>query len=105
MPQGYNGTMVRPQRSGPELLTLFRRREAELRARGVKALTVFGSAARGEAAEGSDVDLAVRQVLLSRRAGSIISASLTPCGIAWLPCSAARSTLSKKRHCDPGCGK
>jgi len=52
--------MVRPQRSGPELLNLLRRHEAELRARGVEALTIFGSRARGGASEGSDVDLAVR---------------------------------------------
>ena len=52
--------MVRPQRSGPELLNLLRRHEAELRARGVEGLTVFGSRARGEATEGSDVDLAMR---------------------------------------------
>jgi len=60
VPNGYDGAMVRPQRSGPELLRLLRRHEAELRARGVEALTVFGSRARGEATEGSDVDLAVR---------------------------------------------
>ncbi len=52
--------MIKPQRSDPELLSLLRRHEAELRARGVEALTVFGSRARGGATEGSDVDLAVR---------------------------------------------
>jgi len=57
---GYNATMVRPQRSGPELLKLLRRHEAELRARGVEALTVFGSGVRGEASESSDIDLAIR---------------------------------------------
>ena len=60
MPAGYNAVMIKPQRSGPELLTLLRRHEAELRARGVEALTVFGSRVRGGASEGSDVDLAVR---------------------------------------------
>lgn len=60
VPAGYNAVMIKPQRSGPELLTLLRRHEAELRARGVEALTVFGSRARGGASEGSDVDLAVR---------------------------------------------
>src|ERR1700709_600347 len=52
--------MIRPQRSGPELLNLLRAHEAELRARGVETLTLFGSAARGDAKAGSDVDLAVR---------------------------------------------
>jgi predicted nucleotidyltransferase len=52
--------MVKPQRSGLELVTLLRRHEAELRARGVETLTVFGSRARGGATEGSDVDLAMR---------------------------------------------
>jgi predicted nucleotidyltransferase len=60
VPAGYNAVMITLQRSGPELLTLLRRHEAELRARGVEALTVFGSRARGGATEGSDVDLAVR---------------------------------------------
>ena len=62
VPAGYNSVMIKPQRSDPdpELLSLLRRHEAELRARGVEALTVFGSRARGGATEGSDVDLAVR---------------------------------------------
>jgi len=55
----YNAIMARPQRSGSELLNVLRGHEAELRARGVEALTVFGSVARGDAIEGSDVDLGV----------------------------------------------
>ena len=38
-------------------LTLLRAHEAELRAAGVEALYLFGSVARDEAGEGSDVDL------------------------------------------------
>jgi predicted nucleotidyltransferase len=60
MPAGYNAVMVRPKRSGPELVNLLRHHEAELRARGVEGLTIFRSRARGEATAGSDVDLAVR---------------------------------------------
>jgi len=52
--------MVSRQRSGSELLSVLRGHEAELRARGVEALTVFGSVARGDATECSDVDLAVQ---------------------------------------------
>ncbi len=52
--------MVSRQRSGSELLSVLRGHEAELRARGVEALTVFGSVARGDSTEGSDVDLAVQ---------------------------------------------
>jgi len=48
------------RRPGSELLDVLRRHEAELRACGVEVLTVFGSVARGDAAEGSDVDLAVQ---------------------------------------------
>jgi predicted nucleotidyltransferase len=59
-PECYNAVVVRPQRSGSELLNVLRGHETELRARGVEALTVFGSVARGDAIEGSDVDLAVQ---------------------------------------------
>ena len=37
-----------------------RAHEAELRARGIEAITLFGSVARGEAGAGSEVDLAIR---------------------------------------------
>jgi predicted nucleotidyltransferase len=43
-----------------ELLAMLRAHELELRARGVETITLFGSAARGDATGGSDVDLAVR---------------------------------------------
>jgi predicted nucleotidyltransferase len=43
----------------PAVLARLRAREAELRARGVASLSVFGSVARGAARPGSDVDLAV----------------------------------------------
>lgn len=52
--------MVRPPRSGLELLSLLAAHEAELRALGLDALSIFGSAARGDVSEGSDVDVAVR---------------------------------------------
>lgn len=39
---------------------MLRTHEAELRARGVESVTVFGSVARGEASAASDVDLAIR---------------------------------------------
>lgn len=41
-----------------EVLAVLRAHEAELRARGVTRLSVFGSTARGEAGPDSDVDLA-----------------------------------------------
>jgi predicted nucleotidyltransferase len=46
--------------SRSELLNLLRSHEADLRAGGVEALTLFGSRARDEASDTSDVDLAVR---------------------------------------------
>lgn len=42
------------------ILDRLRAHEAELRARGVLGLALFGSSARGEARPGSDVDIAVR---------------------------------------------
>jgi len=47
-----------PSRS--ELLALLQAHQSELRAEGVEAITLFGSVARGDAAIGSDVDLAIR---------------------------------------------
>ena len=47
-----------PSRS--ELVALLRAHQPELQAVGVEAITVFGSVARGDAASGSDVDLAIR---------------------------------------------
>jgi predicted nucleotidyltransferase len=43
-----------------DLLAVLRSHEAELRARGVETITLFGSMARGDAAGTSDVDLAIR---------------------------------------------
>ena len=59
-PKAYNVVMIAPRPSGSELLSLLRAHEAELRARGVDTLTIFGSVARGDAGEDSDVDLAIR---------------------------------------------
>lgn len=59
-PAAYNAPMTRPTRSRAELLNLLRAHEAELRARGVETITLFGSMAREEATSGSDVDLAIR---------------------------------------------
>ena len=42
------------------VLATLRAHEAELRARGIESLSVFGSVARGEAGPDSDVDLAAR---------------------------------------------
>lgn len=47
-----------PSRS--ELLALLLAHQSELRAEGVETITLFGSVARGDAAIGSDVDLAIR---------------------------------------------
>jgi uncharacterized protein len=54
------GTMADHPRSRAELLAVLRAHETELRARGVEAITLFGSIARGDATGMSDVDLAVR---------------------------------------------
>jgi hypothetical protein len=59
-PKAYKEQMNRPTRSRAELLNLLRTHEAELRARGVETMTMFGSMARDEATNGSDVDLAIR---------------------------------------------
>lgn len=52
--------MARHASSRSDLLTLLRAHEAELRARGVESVILFGSTARDEADEASDVDLAIR---------------------------------------------
>lgn len=52
--------MTRPKRSRAELLNLLRTHESELRAIGVETITLFGSMARQEATDSSDVDLAIR---------------------------------------------
>lgn len=57
---GYIGEMTDHPRSRAELLAVLRAHEAELRERGVETITLFGSAARGDATGMSDVDLAVR---------------------------------------------
>src|SRR5262249_30649521 len=41
-------------------LQIIRQHEAELKALGVESLSLFGSTARGEASDGSDIDVAVR---------------------------------------------
>ena len=43
-----------------EVIARLRAHEAELRAAGVEKLCVFGSVARGDQTEGSDVDVAIR---------------------------------------------
>ena len=52
--------MARPIRSRAELLNLLRAHEVELRARGVETMVLFGSMAREDVTNGSDVDLAIR---------------------------------------------
>ena len=47
-----------PSRS--DLLALLQAHQAELRAEGVEAITLFGSVARGDAVGASDVDLVIR---------------------------------------------
>jgi uncharacterized protein len=43
-----------------EAIAIIRAHEAELRAAGVESLSIFGSVARGDATEASDVDIMVR---------------------------------------------
>jgi uncharacterized protein len=52
--------MTNHSRSCTELLAVLRAHEAELRGQGVETITLFGSLARGEATDASDVDLAIR---------------------------------------------
>jgi predicted nucleotidyltransferase len=52
--------MANRPRLRSELLSVLRSHEAELRARGVETITLFGSLARDEATNSSDVDLAFR---------------------------------------------
>jgi hypothetical protein len=56
----YTGAITGPTRSRPEVLAVLRAHEAELRARGVETLTLFGSMERGDATGASDVDSPVR---------------------------------------------
>jgi len=59
-PVVYSGGMTGRTRSRSALSGVLRAHQAELRARGVELLTLFGSIVRGEATATSDVDLAVR---------------------------------------------
>ena len=47
-------------RSRAALLAILRSHEAEFRAQGVETITLFGSLARDDATDASDVDLAIR---------------------------------------------
>ena len=52
--------MIDDRPSCSDLLALIQAHQSELRAEGVEAITLFGSVARGDAGNASDVDLAVR---------------------------------------------
>lgn len=45
--------------SADDIIATLRRHEKELRQAGIRRLSLFGSAARGEAGEDSDIDIAV----------------------------------------------
>lgn len=49
----------RPRLSAEEVIATLRAHEAELRAAGIRRLSLFGSVARGDSGPESDVDLAV----------------------------------------------
>jgi hypothetical protein len=49
-----------PHMDPKQAIGLLREHETELRAGGVESVSIFGSVARGEASEGSDVDVVVR---------------------------------------------
>ena len=51
--------MSRQGKTRDEILQVLRERRSDLERMGVKSLALFGSAVRGEAREGSDVDLLV----------------------------------------------
>ena len=55
--------------SSEDIITKLRAHEEELRAAGVTSLALFGSSARGEAREDSDVDVVVRLTDEARRGG------------------------------------
>jgi len=86
-------------------LHLLRRHEAELCARGGEALTVFGSRPRGDASEGSDVDLAVLPGPTFSSGGFDHFGKLDALRDHLATVLVARSTSSKKRRCDHGYGK
>jgi uncharacterized protein len=60
----YVATMGREQ-----VIAALRAHEAELRAAGVERLSLFGSVARGDQTEGSDVDVAIRLSLEAAEGG------------------------------------
>lgn len=59
-PFPYIFAMANAPASLTDLLTVLRAHQSELRTLGIEAVTVFGSAARGERDARSDVDLAIR---------------------------------------------
>jgi hypothetical protein len=61
---------------------------------GIAELSVFGSAARGDARPDSDVDL-----LYVRVPGMISACPISLCETTWRNCSAGLSTWSRRRAC------
>jgi uncharacterized protein len=59
----------------PQVIAKLRAHEAELRAAGVERLSLFGSVARGDQTEISDVDLAIRLSPEAAAGGFSISAT------------------------------
>jgi Nucleotidyltransferase domain len=86
-----------PSRS--ELLALLRRHEKELRAHGVETVSLFGSLARGDATDSSDVDLAIRPGPGFSSGDSTILAGWKLFASTWQSFSAAAWTSSKSRQC------
>jgi predicted nucleotidyltransferase len=54
------GTIILSDVDKDAIIATLRRREAEFRRLGVESLSLFGSAARGDCSDESDVDLAVK---------------------------------------------
>ena len=59
-----------------EIIAILRAHEAELRTAGVQSLSLFGSVARGEATEASDVDVLIRLTPEAGQGGFVYFARL-----------------------------
>jgi len=81
------------------VLRVLHEQAPRLRARGITALSLFGSVARGEAGPKSDIDLLIATDPAARFGLSDLLTSRRSSAL----CSAVRSTSPSAARCAPGC--
>ncbi len=86
-----------------EIISRLRAHEPELRAAGVMSLALFGSTARGEQRNDSDIDVVVRLTKEAARGGLRISGGLTHSAAGWRRFLNDRSMLSPSPYARIAC--